>query len=46
MNDRPGHSGVTSGAFNPGTAWAWHQTAHPLKTNAAVQDGINLSRAG
>jgi UDP-glucose-4-epimerase GalE len=27
------------------TAWAWHQTAHPLKTAAAAQDGTTLSRA-
>ena len=27
------------------TAWAWHQTAHPLKTGAAAPDGTTLSRA-
>jgi UDP-glucose-4-epimerase GalE len=27
------------------TAWAWHQTAHPLKTNAAAQDGTSLPPA-
>jgi UDP-glucose 4-epimerase len=27
------------------TAWAWHQTAHPLKTTATAQDGTGPSRA-
>jgi UDP-glucose-4-epimerase GalE len=40
---RPAHSDL---ATIIRTAWAWHQTAHPQKTNAAAQDGTNLSRAG
>ena len=26
------------------SAWAWHQTAHPLKTNETLPDGTNPSR--